>query len=409
MDLIKKIVKQTSAQVLGKTISSFTTFISLAFIARNYGTEGTGVYTLALTYLAFFYLFADLGLNGYALQRFDHNPEEANRLFNFRLIWSVSLTLIALVLLPLFSFSTFDFSQSILIGSSTIISFGVINSANLIFQKHLKYERSIIASSIGSLVSAGTILFLIKFYHPPIPFLILGPTVGFMVNVVVAELLVAKFYKFKININDLSYPFEVFKKAWPISATLLINTVYFRIDTFILSSYKGLAEVGIYNLAYQIFQAVLVIPTFIMNAFYPKMLITFVKNPAKFRMQIKIASVLMLLLGAVSAVLVWMLSEFGVNLLSGGNQFEGSSQTLRLLSLSFPAFFLSALYIWVFMTLREFRMMLIIYVTGFVFNLLANFYFVPKFSYIAASLVTVFSEYLILCMQAIILSRLLKR
>ena len=68
MKILAKITSQTLWQILGKVVTTLSTFIILGLVARNYGEEGTGVFTLALTYLAIFYIFADFGFNAHVLK-----------------------------------------------------------------------------------------------------------------------------------------------------------------------------------------------------------------------------------------------------------------------------------------------------------------------------------------------------
>ena len=60
-----QVSQQTFWQLLGKAITSLATFIILGMVTRAYGEAQTGVFTLALTYLAFFYLISDFGINAH--------------------------------------------------------------------------------------------------------------------------------------------------------------------------------------------------------------------------------------------------------------------------------------------------------------------------------------------------------
>lgn len=68
MKSLVKIFQQTFWQILGKIVTSFSTFIILGLVARNYGKEGTGIFTLVLTYLSIFYILADFGFNAHVLR-----------------------------------------------------------------------------------------------------------------------------------------------------------------------------------------------------------------------------------------------------------------------------------------------------------------------------------------------------
>lgn len=69
MQKIIKITQQTGWQLVFKAVTTSSGFIILGIVSRVYGEGGVGNFTLALTYLAFFYVLADFGFNGYILRR----------------------------------------------------------------------------------------------------------------------------------------------------------------------------------------------------------------------------------------------------------------------------------------------------------------------------------------------------
>ncbi len=403
MELIKKIIHQTGWQFGAKIVSALSTIFLLSLITRSFGESGTGVYTLAFTYLAFFYLAVDMGLNGYFLAFYDDDRELPNKLFNFRLVWSGILSFVALVILPFLPFSTTPFILTVCVGVLTIVLNGVFNSANFVFQHHLSYSKSSIGTIVGSLASLMVALVL-SVNSLPIYYFAFAPLIGWVANAGVCLMFTRKYYLFHLQKVDLLFPLETLRKAWPVAATLIINTLYFRIDSFILSGTHSFADVGNYNVAYQIFQDVLVIPAFIMNGYYPLMLKSFRENYSLFKKQIRAAIGIMVLFGVVAFLGTYLLSPFGVSLLTGGG-FDGAVASLQILSFSFPAFFVSALLVWVMMARKLYKPMLVVYLIGFLVNVILNWYFIPLYSYTAASWVTVGGEYLILSLQLFMLYR----
>ena len=97
MSTVKKIASQTGFQLAGKIISSLTTLFSLSLITTYYGVEETGIYTLVLTYLAFFYLVADLGINAYILPFLEKTNSLFAKVLGFRLLLSVVVIVIAVL------------------------------------------------------------------------------------------------------------------------------------------------------------------------------------------------------------------------------------------------------------------------------------------------------------------------
>lgn len=389
MEILTKIFKQTFWQILGKVITSLSTFIILGMVARNYGENGTGIFTLALTYLAIFYLLSDFGFNAHALKKFQ--IEQFSKLLGTRLVWSGILVVIAVGLLPFWPFAGVEFNQAVLFGSLAIVGSGIFVTCNLIFQSKLRYDLSVLASSIGILTSLGLFLYF-AYLRLPVPYLLLAHLVGWLVIALSA----LWFVKISLPIFDKQYAYNLFKQSWPVSLTLILNVVYFRADSFMIAYFKGVSDVGIYNVAYLVFQSVLVLPAFIMNSYYPLMLRSF--------KEIRVVGFCLLVLSFMGVILTLILAPFIIQILTGGG-FEGSARSLQILSLGFPAYFLSAILMWVMVTKGQYKTMLGIYAAGLLFNLFLNFIYIPQFSFLAASWITVVSEYLILGLLAVSLKK----
>lgn len=404
MKEIKKIFTQTAWQVFARSVGAISNLAVLALVTRSFGESGTGVFTLALTYLAIFFLITDAGLNAYVLPRFS---KDANKLFNFRLVWSIILVVLANLGALILPFENLLFNQAVLIGSLSIVLSGIYTSTNLIFQKNLRFDKASIASSIGALSQIPVVYYLISL-NSPVSLITLGPLVGWLINNLISLLFIKKLYEFRILKIDLNYPLKTIKTAWPISATLLLNVVYFRADAFILSTFHSFAEVGTYNLAYSVFSNVLVFPTFIMNSFYPLMLNSLAEGKKIFIDKIKLSAIILLAVAILGMLLTWFLSPFIIGVIAGGG-FAGSSASLRILSLGFPAFFVSSLLMWTMLSLKKYQSLVLVYAVGLVVNLILNFIFIPQYSYMAAAWITGISEYLILILQLIILVPILKK
>lgn len=293
------------------------------------------------------------------------------------------------------------FNQAVFLGSLAIVTTGIFNSCNLIFQKNLRYDQSIIATIVGAVATLILGIYYI-FTNHPVSYLLLAVFLGWILNNLICLVLVHKLYKFRPIYLSWKFPVNTLKVAWPISLSLILNVVYFRIDSFILGSLYNFAEVGIYNLAYQVFQSALVLPTFIMNSYYPLMIKNLDQGRDYFFSEVRKTGLILLAISLVGLLLTFLLSPFIIQLL-GGDEFAGSIISLRILSISFPAFFLSSLLMWVFISLKKLKLMLVIYIGGLVLNSLLNFIFIPQYSYIAASYITGISEYLILIFQIAIL------
>lgn len=386
-----KIFHQTSWQIFGKIITAFSTFIILGIIARNYGEQGTGRITLALTYLNMFFLLADFGLNAHLIrimEALDKVQQQLlwRKLLGTRLLWASILVVISILLLPLVKFASDQFVILVILGSLMIVGSSIFLTTNLIFQRNLRYDLSVTASSLGALVSLGLIFFFARAGFP-LEFLMLSQLCALILVALLALGIIKRYFQTISPIFDSKFLAGEIKNAWPIGAALLLNVVYFRADAFMVAYFKGVSDAGIYNVAYSVFQSTLVLPAFIMNAYYPMLL--------KSAKGIRFMRLGLFLLASLGTILTLILAPFITYLLTGGG-FLGSSQSLQILSLGFPAYFVSALLMWVLISKGKYKTLLIIYTFGLIINLALNFIFIPQYSFYGASAITVISEYLIL-------------
>lgn len=404
-DLLK-VSSQTMWQIISKIATSLSAFIILGLVSRTFGQSGTGTFTLALTYLGFFYLATDLGLNAYFLPRLGLFKDEANNLFNSRLILSLALIFLANIGTFLLPFADNDFRLLVLLGSITITFNSLVTSFNLIFQNQLKYEYAMAAMSLGAFFNTIVVAFMCLI-HASLPYLVLGTLFAVLINALVSFSFVSSYYKFSFNFSQSNFILTTLKNAWPMMITLGLNTVYFRVDTFILSTAYPMSVVGTYNLAYQIFQSLLVVPTFIMNSFYPILISDLRTKLNQFSKKIIFIAAVLFLISITGLVFTWILSPGAIHLITGSD-FGGSDISLKILSLGFPAFFITSLLMMVMIIFGKYKELAIIYGIGLFMNVLLNFVWIPQFSFIAASWVTVVSEYLILIMQMVIVLPLLR-
>jgi len=408
VSILRKIISQTSWQILGKVITSLSTFLILGIIARNYKEVGIGTFTLALTYISIFFLITDFGFNAHVLRKFQISNVkfqiEWQKLLGIRLIWSVILMVLSLGLLLFLPFNL-SFKQAAAFGSLAILGSGVFVTCNLIFQQRLRYDLSTLSSSIGTLIYLLLVLYFSQ-NKVPLPYLILGFMAGWVFIGTLSLLFVYPFIKKLWPVFDTRFIRNLIKDSWPIAATLVLNVVYFRADSFLIAFYRNQAEVGVYNLAYSVFQSVLVLPTFIMNAYYPLMLKSAAGMNKFLPAEVKWVGLGLLGVSSVATLATLFFSPLVIKILTGGG-FSGSSESLQILSLGFPAFFLSALFMWILISKGEYKKMLAVYMSGLFFNLVLNLLYIPQYSFFAASWTTVISEYVILIMQVAVIGGIL--
>lgn len=279
MSLSKKVLFNTFAQFINRFVIAGSAFLVSLLIARIFGARGFGEYAKSTTFIAFFYLFADFGMNAYVLREITHNPAREKKivgnLFGLRLIIGIILTLLAFLvtfILPYDAVRNEGFTpvakQAMQVLTILVLYQAFLNTTNIIFQKHLKYEQSTLANIIGSIVTLiAVIVFL--YFKSPLPVVLFGYSIGSLFAGIILFVFVKKLF---IHFTPLFSRAE-FKKiilnSLPLGLTLVFNLVYFRADVFILTLFRTTTEVGTYGLAYKFFEFPLTLPTFFANSLYP--------------------------------------------------------------------------------------------------------------------------------------------
>ncbi len=400
--MLKKVLLNTASQIVAKGFTATSTLIVTVLIGRALGETGYGQFTKIFVFIGYFYTLVDFGLNSIYVRETDKQNEIRlfRVLFGLRVILSVLFVLTSIVftlILPYDPQAETGFSPLVKIGivlaSTTIFTQAIFTTANAYFQRNLKYYFSTLASVTSALiVLALSVTFFLQGAG------VLSYTLAYVLSG--AGLALVAIYLLKKVAKENIFPtfakkesISLLRHAWPIGLSLIFNIVYFRVDVFILTNFRSTQEVGIYGLAYQFFEASLAIPIFFANSIYPVLTNSYKKDIKDFQKNLKFWLVA-LLITSLALSLFLFLASFIIPLIYQG-KFQGSTKALQILSLGIPFFFLSALLWHVFIIYNRQKVLIAIYLSGAIFNIIANLIFIPQKGYIAAAIITVIAEALI--------------
>jgi len=408
----KTIALNTFAQIVGKLISGGTAFFISILLARSLGVDGYGDFTKITTYVAFFYLFSDFGLNAAYLQLKvgETDTTYKNALFTTRLLLSVILIFITLAVLSFLpGSSTQGYSMAVKMGiilfTPTVLLQALITTTNAFFQDRLRYDYAAYATVAGSLVTLLSILTLTHILLPNA--MIYGSLLSFLIGSLLTTVVAIFFVKKLSGLPKLTIDTKTIKKliftALPLGITLLFNVVYFRIDSVILTITRSTMEVGTYGLAFKFFEMALVLPTFFMNAALPSFILAKkAEDTKKLQSHIRSSGITLFLLSLLVAIAGWIASPL-ITMIKP--EFVSSILPFKILLLGLPIFYLSSLSMWILVVEKKQKQMLIIYALSMIGNITANIMFIPAYGYMAAAIITIASELCILLSSYITIKR----
>ena len=146
--------------------------------------------------------------------------------------------------------------------------------------------------------------------------------------------------------------------------------------------------------------------TFFMNSLYPVMLGQVKEGEEKLKNLIKKLTFLLLFTSLPLTLLVFFLAPL-LTLIKA--DFSPSILALRVLSFSFPLFFLSALFMWVLIALGRQRLLMFFYGISMILNIILNLIFIPQYGYLASATLTGVTELAVLILTGLCVFYLLKK
>lgn len=385
--MLKKIASNTLAQLTAKFVGAGLTFLTTALIIRLSGTDIFGDLTKSLALIAIGFTVIDFGLNAIVVRNYGRG-QNINKSFSelliTRFVLSLAIVFIFNIFIQLLSGGyTGEIKSVFWIGSLAIIFQGIFTSCNAVFQAQENYWRATVSIILGTTLGAG-LTYYYTLTSPSLANFLIANTSGYLV-MAISSLFMTRISLIN-SIKSTKNILTLFKSALPLGAILLASVVASKIDTIILGVYRTSSEVGEYGFAYRIFDVILVLPAFIMNAVYPRLVKETAVRSARLIKQI---SVFMFASGLLIAIFSFYLSPL---ILIIRPSLELSVLSLKTLVISLPFFFLTAPLMWQQISLGQEKKLFRIYLIAALINAGLNFLFTPTYGVISASLITGITE-----------------
>lgn len=393
MSLSRLIAKNTSYQIFAKFVTSLIGLVSRKLLTNYLGPAGFGDYIFALAFSNIFGAIADWGTLLISVREASRNPNLQPQIFGTaivsRLGLSILATVVALLILPIMHLSP-SLNQATILASILIIVFALKASLGIIFDTKLRMDRWFfveVAASFSTLLLFAAAIYL----HLSLVWFFVSLFGATFVSIILATILALNLTSIHISLNPLLIK-QLLWQSLPLGAVIMIFNIYNRVDTLILKSYATSAEVGFYGLSYFIYENILLVAAYLMNSALP-LLSQEVGSP-KFKIYYQKILDLMLCL-AIPAVLITVLfSPLFVYIISSP-KFVLSIPLLRVLGISLFFAFLNHVTGFSLVALGRQKSYVLVALVALLFNVIANFVFIPHYGALAAAWITVGTEALV--------------
>lgn len=401
MSLAKKIAHNTLIQTIGKIVSTILGLFSLALITRYLGQAGFGEYTTIYTFLTFFAVIADLGLTLITVQMISGETEDENKilnnLFSLRLLsalFFIGLAPVIVIFLP--------YSQEVKFGvliTAIAFIFPALNQILIgLFQKRLSMDRSSLAEIVSRIVLLLGIIISGRL-NGGLNGVLIATVISGAINFILHYVLALKFVTIKFAFN-LSLWKMIIGRSWPLALTIILNLIYLRADTLLLSLFKDNETIGIYGAAYRIIDVITTLPFMFAGLILPILTTAWLEKKLESFQKILQKSFDFMAMMAIPLLVGTQFLSKNIMISIAGRDFAEAGPILQVLIFSVAAIFLGTIFTHATIAINKQKKLIGFYAFTSASSLLAYLILIPRYSYFGAAAVTIYSEVMIMFFSA---------
>ncbi len=198
---------------------------------------------------------------------------------------------------------------------------------------------------------------------------------------------------------------QMIRGSWALLLNHFLATIFFQSDVVLLEGIKGAVTVAQYSVAYRWILAINIVPSFFTQALLPVMSRQAQENRDALRRTYTFGIKLMVALAVPTAVLFTLLAEPLTYLMGGQQYLPDGAIAIQLMIWSIPLGWMNSLTQYALVALDLQKRITGAFTLAVAFNIVSNALLIPTFSYQAAALTTIASEFVLFVPFALLMER----
>lgn len=380
-----------SVAQIGTRIFGAAFFIFLSYKLKE---AGVGEYGFVAAFVPFWFLVVDFGGGGYLFREWTHGKKTHSEIENdFHQLFTLRLILVSVVAVPFLIVNYYINRQvyfSLILFYVSMYLAMFTNLLDLYFQSQNLY-RFLATRQVIEKISAvvfGVILLLLK---PTVDMVFVAILISQCVSIGYYYVISLPF-AIKLSLN-WSYAKELFFKGLPFLFIGIFASLYGRIDVTMLRYMANFQSVGYYTAANKFMETAGLFATLFAASIYPVLsplwhaakdgdnFNKFFQRCFRILFSAGLLAALLLIIAAPLLVKIFFPASFGPSVLA-----------LRILAISLVISFISLLFSTLLIIEGREKIGLNIIIFGAVFNIILNFFLIPRFGLYGSSWATVIAE-----------------
>jgi len=407
MTAARTIARSSILLLTGQIVNLGIAAVYAIALARYLGVTGFGLLSIAIAFTAVFAPLTNLGLTTLATREVARDKSLASKYLGNLITIQVALAGGTFCLIALAAHILRYPQETVTLIYILALSVVCASFTNVFYSLFRAFEK-MEYESLGLILTAVATLIVIVygiFAGLGVVWFAFAYLLGsFTVTI---YCLVVYGLKFSLPHTEIDVRFwkRIVPDALPFALSGLFATIYFYIDSVLLSVMKGAEAVGWYNAAYRLIMVLVFIPMITSTAIFPAMARFYGTAKDSFRLiydrYFKYMAIISVPLGVGTTLLASQIITliFGVS-------YDNSAIALQILIWATVFIFLAAAFLRLFETSNRQMIVTKITAAGMVENVTLDLILIPRFSYVGTSIATVATELTILLLCVGVSSRI---
>lgn len=397
MSQIQTLFKNVSWVTISQVITNICAFLWTILIARYLGVSDYGTLSFVISFTVLIGMGTDIGITTFTTRELSQDKSKTKKFIDnlilYKILLSIVLCAFTVLIVYLLGYSNLvvELTLIMFIEASFVTMFNFVNG---IFQAH----ESLKIPSTGVIIYSLSLLFLI-FIITILDWGIIAVAIAYAIGYLLGLLYVSNklikefgFPKFEI---DIPFWKEVTIKSLPFGLTVFFYTIYFSIDVVMISWLAGDYATGLYNSAYKVISVFTAFYVIYQYVIFPLMSKLYTEDTSLLKISFEQSFKYSLLILLPIIVGVYFYSPYIINLIYS-SEFALASVPMQILIWTVVFLFINGVATSLLNSIGKEFDVTKIYIIAAIFNILVNYFLIPKYTYIGASIATVLSEILIL-------------
>ena len=398
MIILRRALGNTAIMFVAQLITWAATLVTTGVLGAQLGVDAFGTLYLAMSFGLLFSVLVEFGLNQQLVRAIARDPNLAGPYLVNAIAIKLALALVAylaiLALIYLLGYSA-EAGQVIAVYCLILAFNGLSTTFTAVYQG----TQRVIYAAVGSIIEK-VLVCLLAVALLWLGFGVLAMAAVFVMGAVAGAVMQGLYLRRVARIElrlDRAVTSTLVRNAIPFFAFWVLGSLYYRLDTILLSKLTGAAVLGWYGAAYRLFDTLVFLPNIIASAIlFPILSQLSAQSRPSLRRAMSKGLDIILIVGMPISVGLFTLAEPIIQLIYRQPEFENAVPALQWLAAGLLLLYVNSILGVTLVSLNKERKLTLVAGLALVVNLSLNLALIPSFQHVGAAATTAATEGFIL-------------